>query len=80
MGDTYNAFSGSLELDTLIFRNLDESRNFGNMFSLIYETKKPVSYLSIGQSVPNDLLVATNDYLVDCLLEGFRKPQEKQSF
>lgn len=78
--DTYNAFSGSLELDTLIFSKLDESRNFGNMFSLIYETKKPVSYLSIGQSVPNDLLVAINDYLVDCLLEGFRKPQEKQSF
>lgn len=78
--DTYSAFSGSLELDTLIFSKLDESRNFGNMFSLIYETKKPVSYLSIGQSVPNDLLVATNDYLVDCLLEGFRKPQEKPNF
>ncbi|WP_394909872.1 flagellar biosynthesis protein FlhF [uncultured Helicobacter sp.] len=78
--DTYSAFSGSLELDTLIFSKLDESRNFGNMFSLIYETKKPVSYLSIGQSVPNDLLVATNDYLVDCLLEGFRKPQDKPNF
>lgn len=78
--DTYSAFSGSLELDTLIFSKLDESRNFGNMFSLIYETKKPVSYLSIGQSVPNDLLVATNDYLVDCLLDGFKKPQNKQHF
>ncbi|WP_066386589.1 flagellar biosynthesis protein FlhF [Helicobacter himalayensis] len=75
--DTYNAFGGMLDIDTIIFSKLDESKSFGNMFSLIYETKKPISYLSIGQSVPNDLILATNDYLVDCLLDGFKKPEEK---
>ncbi|RDU59650.1 flagellar biosynthesis protein FlhF [Helicobacter marmotae] len=74
--DTYNAFS-ELNIDTLIFSKLDESRYFGNIFSLVYETKKPISYLSIGQSVPNDLILAGNDYLVDCLLDGFRKPESK---
>lgn len=74
--DTYNAFS-EMDIDTLIFSKLDESRNFGNMFSLVYETKKPISYLSIGQGVPNDLVLATNDYLVDCLLDGFKRPESK---
>ncbi len=74
--DTYNAFS-EFDIDTLIFSKLDESRHFGNMFSLVYETKKPISYLSIGQGVPNDLILAGNDYLVDCLLDGFRRPESK---
>ncbi|TLD95106.1 flagellar biosynthesis protein FlhF [Helicobacter jaachi] len=74
--DTYNAFS-ELDIDTLIFSKLDESRNFGNIFSLVYETKKPISYLSIGQGVPNDLILAGNDYLVDCLLDGFKRPESK---
>lgn len=74
--DTYNAFS-ELDIDTLIFSKLDESRYFGNLFSLVYETKKPISYLSIGQGVPNDLVLAGNDYLVDCLLDGFRPPETK---
>lgn len=74
--DTYNAFS-EMNIDTLIFSKLDESRNFGNMFSLVYETKKPISYLSIGQGVPNDLILAGNDYLVDCLLDGFKRPESK---
>lgn len=76
MKDTYNAFS-DFDIDTLIFTKLDESRNFGNMFSLVYESKKPISYLSIGQGVPNDLILAGNDYLVDCLLDGFKRPESK---
>ena len=75
--DTYNAFANYLDIDTMIFSKLDESRYFGNMFSLVYESKKPISYLSIGQGVPNDLVVANNDYLVDCLLEGFEGVKEK---
>lgn len=74
--DTYNAFS-ELDIDTFIFSKLDESRHFGNMFSLVYESKKPISYLSIGQGVPNDLVLASNDYLVDCLLDGFKRPESK---
>lgn len=71
--DIYQSF-GELEIDTLIFSKLDESKGLGNLFSLVYESKKPVSYLSVGQEVPMDLLVATNDYLVDCMLDGFINP------
>ncbi|MCK4737005.1 MAG: flagellar biosynthesis protein FlhF, partial [Sulfurimonas sp.] len=42
---TYDNFS-SLNIDTLMFTKLDETRGFGNIFSLSYETKKPISYFS----------------------------------
>ncbi|RDU67571.1 flagellar biosynthesis protein FlhF [Helicobacter didelphidarum] len=73
--DIYDAF-GILNLDTLIFSKLDESRGLGNIFSLAYETKKPISYFSVGQEVPTDLVVATNEALVDWLLDGFINPNK----
>ncbi|OHE15548.1 MAG: flagellar biosynthesis protein FlhF, partial [Sulfurimonas sp. RIFOXYD2_FULL_37_8] len=51
---TYENFS-TLNVDTLMFTKLDETRGFGNIFSLAYETKKPISYFSVGQEVPEDL-------------------------
>ncbi len=75
--DVYNSF-GILNIDTLIFSKLDESKGFGNIFSLIYETKKPVSYFTIGQEVPEDILVARNDYLADCIINGFSKPERNE--
>ncbi len=65
----YRNFS-PLGIDTLIFTKLDETRGFGNLFSLVYETEKPVSYLSVGQEVPDDLLRADSDYLVRSLMTG----------
>lgn len=70
--DIYHTFS-TLGIDTLIFTKLDETRAYGNVFSLIYDTKKPTSYFSIGQEVPNDLKVASSDFLIDCLLDGLVK-------
>ena len=69
---TYDNFS-SLGIDSLMFTKLDETRGFGNIFSLAYETKKPISYFSVGQEVPEDLVCASSDFLVDCLLNGFNR-------
>ncbi len=70
MKATYDNFS-TLGIDTVMFTKLDETRGFGNIFSLAYETKKPISYFSIGQEVPEDLVVAKSEMLIDCLLNGF---------
>lgn len=67
---TYMNFE-SLNIDTMIFTKLDETIGFGNIFSLAYATKKPISYFSVGQEVPEDLISANSDFLVDCLLHGF---------
>ena len=75
--DAYAAF-GELGIDTFIFSKLDEARGLGNIFSLVYETKKPISYLTIGQEVPSDVVVADNMYLADCLISGFFYPSKAQ--
>ena len=67
---TYENFQ-TLNIDTVIFTKLDETRGFGNLFSFALETKKPINYFSVGQEVPEDLVVASSDFLVECLLHGF---------
>jgi len=69
---TYDNFA-TLGVDTLMFTKLDETRGFGNIFSLAYETKKPISYFSVGQEVPEDLVCANSDFLIECLLHGFNR-------
>ncbi|AXP09185.1 flagellar biosynthesis protein FlhF [Campylobacter hepaticus] len=70
--EIYTNFS-FLNIDTLIITKFDETKVFGNIFSLIYETNIPISFFSIGQEVPDDLKVANSDFLVHCILEGFNK-------
>ncbi len=62
-----------LNIDSIIATKFDETSTFGNLFSLVYETKKPLSYFSVGQEVPDDLKNADGDFFVKCLLEGFSK-------
>jgi len=66
--DSYKNFS-ILPIDTLIFTKLDETKTYGNLFSLLIDTKKPVSYFSIGQEVPDDLIEASSDYLLKGILD-----------
>jgi len=69
---TYENFE-TLGVDTLMFTKLDETMSFGNIFSLAFETKKPISYFSVGQEVPEDLVCASSDFLIECLLHGFNR-------
>lgn len=66
--EIYNGFS-FLDIDTLIITKFDETKIFGNVFSLIYETHTPVSFFSVGQEVPDDIMVAKSEFLVDCILD-----------
>ncbi|GHS86992.1 flagellar biosynthesis protein FlhF [Campylobacterota bacterium] len=73
--DTYRNYS-NFGIDTIIVTKLDETNSIGSVFSLIHECKKPLSYFSIGQEVPEDIMPANADYFVSCLLDGFRKERE----
>ncbi len=66
--DIFKNFS-ILPIDTLVFTKLDETKTYGNIFSLLLESKKPVSYFSIGQEVPDDLMEASAEYLLKGILE-----------
>ncbi|RUM63069.1 MAG: flagellar biosynthesis protein FlhF [Sulfurospirillum sp.] len=73
--DAYEKFS-FLDIDTLMITKFDETSGFGNIFSLIYETQKPISYFSTGQEVPDDIRTADAAFLTECLFEGFPHKQK----
>lgn len=68
-----------LDIDTIIFTKFDETKSFGNIFSLVKEVSKPLSYFSIGQEVPDDIMAASSEFLVDCILDGFKKDKDAKS-
>ena len=61
-----------LNLDTMIVTKFDETKGFGNIFSLSSETSLPLSYFSLGQEVPDDIIPASSDFLVDCIFKGYQ--------
>jgi len=61
--DIYETFS-FLNLDSLILSKLDETRHLGSILSYLLIYPIPLSYFSIGQEVPDDLIVANKEYLL----------------
>jgi flagellar biosynthesis protein FlhF len=59
----FNTFQ-VLELDNFIFTKLDETFDLSDMINFLMNNEKPVTYLSIGQEIPEDLTVATKEYLL----------------
>ena len=60
----------TLPVKSLIFSKLDETTQYGSLFNVLQRTGLPLSYLSTGQRVPEDLEVATPKLLAEVLLEG----------
>jgi flagellar biosynthesis protein FlhF len=69
--DIYENFA-FLNLDTLIVTKFDETKGFGNIFSLVTEASLPLSYFSVGQEVPDDIMPASSDFLVECIFNGYK--------
>jgi flagellar biosynthesis protein FlhF len=68
----------SLPVHRLIFTKVDETTHLGPIFNLVRRTGLPVSYVSTGQCVPDDLALATPGLLADLLLEGLPFPHSKE--
>ena len=58
----------SLPIHKIIMTKLDEASMYGSMYNLLSQAGMPVSYLSAGQRVPEDLEPATCQGLVDLVL------------
>ncbi len=67
LGETVECFA-PLGLDSLIFTKLDESNTFGTILGTALQTHLPLSYLTTGQRVPEDIEVATPERIVDLIL------------
>ncbi len=64
MEDIYKNFS-FLNLDSVIVSKFDETRHFGTLLNFMLLYKLPLSYFSVGQKVPDDLMVASKEYLIE---------------
>jgi flagellar biosynthesis protein FlhF len=60
----------TLPVKSVIFSKLDETTQYGSVFNVLHQTGLPLSYLTTGQRVPEDLEVATPRLLADLLLDG----------
>jgi len=64
---SYSALSAS----SLILTKLDETRAYAGLCQQVVASKLPVSYLSTGQRVPEDFLVASKDFLDTLFKQGW---------
>jgi flagellar biosynthesis protein FlhF len=52
----------------LLFTRVDETSSFGPAFSEAARTGKPISFLAAGQQVPEDLVAAAKDQVIELIL------------
>jgi flagellar biosynthesis protein FlhF len=57
-----------LEDYKLLFTKIDETSSLGAILNVAYVTKKPISYITTGQSVPDDIEIADKSKIINCLL------------
>ena len=55
-------------INRIVFTKLDESNTPGTMLNIISKVKVPVSYLAVGQNVPEDIEVAEPGKLANLML------------
>jgi flagellar biosynthesis protein FlhF len=72
MDDIYNNFS-FLNLNSLIITKFDETKHFGTLLNFMLLYKKPMSYFSVGQEVPDDLVIASKEYLLEQFIGGLHE-------
>ncbi|WP_372994054.1 flagellar biosynthesis protein FlhF [Lutispora sp.] len=65
--DILNSYS-FLEDYNLLFTKLDETSTYGILLNTSYITKRPLSYLTYGQNVPDDIEVANKSKIINALL------------
>lgn len=54
----------------LIFTKLDEAINTGNILNVLYKYQIPISYLTNGQVVPNDITAAEKQTIANLIYKG----------
>jgi flagellar biosynthesis protein FlhF len=59
---------GSLGIHRVILTKLDEASSFGALLEPLVEIGKPISYLTDGQNVPDDIMASDPDRLADLVL------------
>jgi flagellar biosynthesis protein FlhF len=65
--DIFKAFA-KINFDSVIITKVDESSYIGSVIDVADKFKKPISYYTNGQEVPNDISVADPNKIVDMII------------
>lgn len=57
-----------LGFNNVIITKLDETTSYGSILNILESAKKPLSYVTIGQSVPDDLKTLSKEEIVNLIL------------
>lgn len=57
-----------IKIDNIIVTKLDETTSYGSLLSIIDVSKKPISYITTGQNVPDDLMKPTSLEIANLIL------------
>lgn len=58
-----------ISIQKVIFTKKDETMSCGTIFNVIADYSLGIAYITDGQNVPEDIVEATEDYLLQCLFE-----------
>jgi flagellar biosynthesis protein FlhF len=68
--DIKNILKGysKLEYDNIIITKLDETNVYGSLYNIAKTANKPVNFITIGQNVPDDIMVPTKEEVANFIL------------
>ncbi|MDT3699262.1 MAG: flagellar biosynthesis protein FlhF [Thermincola sp.] len=67
MTEIVNSYS-DIPLTRLVFTKLDETSSFGAILNVIASTQKSLSYITVGQNVPDDIEVADSGKIAKMMI------------
>ena len=60
-----------LNYDSVIITKLDETTTYGSILNILDSTNKPISFVTTGQNVPDDLIKITKAQISDLVLGDY---------
>jgi len=67
LAEIFKAFN-KINFDHVIITKIDEATNIGSVINVADNYKKPISYYTTGQEVPNDITLADSDKIVNMII------------
>lgn len=58
----------TLDYDKIIITKLDETTNYGTLYNILRRANKPLSLITVGQNVPDDIKYPSKDQILNLIL------------
>ncbi|MDU5109259.1 MAG: flagellar biosynthesis protein FlhF [Clostridium sp.] len=59
---------GEINYEDIIITKLDETTSYGCIYNIAKKSNKPISYITVGQNVPDDIKVPSKDEIIKLIL------------